>query len=162
MAMPRSTERFLTTHAGSLPRPADLIRMMFAKEEGIPVEPQALARRVRDAVADIVRRQSEAGIDIVVQCRDREWRRGCVLGLEDPDGEGAERELLAALDQAAPTLAQMIGLWIRRAPMSEDQRRSIGQQLFPFFKQLTENDLPSDPFTANAIAPGWYGTASRN
>jgi len=32
--MRRSTERFLTTHTGSLPRPGDLIRMMYAKEEG--------------------------------------------------------------------------------------------------------------------------------
>ena len=36
--MKRSTERFLTTHTGSLPRPDDLIRMMYAKEEGVPVE----------------------------------------------------------------------------------------------------------------------------
>ena len=39
--------------------------MMFAKEEGVPVEPRALAVRIRDAVADIVTRQSTAGIDIV-------------------------------------------------------------------------------------------------
>ena len=32
--MIRSTDRFLTTHTGSLPRPDDLIRMMYAKEEG--------------------------------------------------------------------------------------------------------------------------------
>jgi 5-methyltetrahydropteroyltriglutamate--homocysteine methyltransferase len=63
--MKRSRERFLTTHTGSLPRPEDLIRMMFAKEEGIPVDPQALAVRIRDAVAEIVRRQSAAGVDIV-------------------------------------------------------------------------------------------------
>src|SRR5437763_9661711 len=62
---PRSTDRFLTTHTGSLPRPDDLIRMMYAKEEGVPVEPAALAARVRDAVADVVARQSTAGIDIV-------------------------------------------------------------------------------------------------
>ena len=36
--MKRSTERFLTTHTGSLPRPDDLIRIMFAKEEGLPIE----------------------------------------------------------------------------------------------------------------------------
>jgi len=39
--------------------------MMFAKEEGVPVEPRALAARIRDAVADSVSRQSAAGIDIV-------------------------------------------------------------------------------------------------
>src|ERR1700726_4473107 len=63
--MQRSTERFLTTHTGSLPRPPDLIRMMFAKEEGVPVDGAALATRIKDAVADIVGRQSAAGIDIV-------------------------------------------------------------------------------------------------
>ncbi len=63
--MRRSTERFLTTHTGSLPRPADLIRMMFAKEEGVPVEPAALAARVRAAVTEVVAKQVAAGIDLV-------------------------------------------------------------------------------------------------
>jgi 5-methyltetrahydropteroyltriglutamate--homocysteine methyltransferase len=63
--MQRSTERFLTTHTGSLPRPDDLIRMMHAKEEGVPVAPLALAARVREAVAEVVAKQAAAGIDIV-------------------------------------------------------------------------------------------------
>src|SRR5439155_14695543 len=65
MAMPRSIERFLTTHTGSLPRPADLVRMMFAKEEGVPVDPVALGARIRAAVAEIVRKQMDAGVAIV-------------------------------------------------------------------------------------------------
>jgi 5-methyltetrahydropteroyltriglutamate--homocysteine methyltransferase len=64
-AMIRSTERFLTTHTGSLPRPDDLVRMMYAKEEGVPVEPAALAARVRAAVAEVVKKQVDAGIDVV-------------------------------------------------------------------------------------------------
>ena len=63
--MKRSTERFLTTHTGSLPRPDDLIRMMYAKEEGVPVDHKALAERVRTAVAEVVRKQAEAGVDLV-------------------------------------------------------------------------------------------------
>jgi 5-methyltetrahydropteroyltriglutamate--homocysteine methyltransferase len=63
--MKHSTERFLTTHTGSLPRPEDLIRTMYAKEEGVPVDPQALADRVRSAVAEVVRKQVEAGVDLV-------------------------------------------------------------------------------------------------
>src|SRR6202012_2926034 len=63
--MKRSTDRFLTTHTGSLPRPDDLIRMMYAKEEGVPVEPEALAARIASAVAEVVGRQADAGIDIV-------------------------------------------------------------------------------------------------
>src|SRR5262245_41672041 len=63
--MRRSTERFLTTHTGSLPRPDDLIRMMYAKEEGVPVDRAALAARVREAVAEVVRKQVTAGVDVV-------------------------------------------------------------------------------------------------
>jgi 5-methyltetrahydropteroyltriglutamate--homocysteine methyltransferase len=63
--MKRSTDRFLTTHTGSLPRPEDLIRMMYAKEEGVPVDPQALAERVRAAVAEVVKKQAEAGVDLI-------------------------------------------------------------------------------------------------
>ena len=63
--MQRSTQRFLTTHTGSLPRPPDLIRMMYAKEEGVPVDPGALAQRVRQAVAEVLGKQLEAGIDLV-------------------------------------------------------------------------------------------------
>ena len=63
--MIRSTDRFLTTHTGSLPRPDDLIRMMYAKEEGVPVDPAALGARVRAAVAEIVKKQADAGIDLI-------------------------------------------------------------------------------------------------
>jgi hypothetical protein len=59
--MQKSTERFLTTHTGSLPRPDDLIRMMYAKEEGVPVEPAALAARIKAAVAEVVKKQADAG-----------------------------------------------------------------------------------------------------
>ena len=63
--MKRSTERFLTTHTGSLPRPEDLIRAMYAKEEGVPVDAAALERRVASAVEEVVRKQAEAGIDVI-------------------------------------------------------------------------------------------------
>jgi len=61
----RSTERILTTHTGSLPRPDELTRAMFAKEEGVPVDSGALAARIRAAVADVVGQQVDAGIDVV-------------------------------------------------------------------------------------------------
>jgi len=63
--MKRSTDRFLTTHTGSLPRPADLIRTMFAKEEGVAIDRGALAERITSAVAEIVAKQRRAGIDVV-------------------------------------------------------------------------------------------------
>lgn len=63
--MKRSTERILTTHTGSLPRPEDLTRAMFAREEGVPVDAGAVAARIRSAVAEVVRKQVEVGLDVV-------------------------------------------------------------------------------------------------
>jgi 5-methyltetrahydropteroyltriglutamate--homocysteine methyltransferase len=62
--MKRSTDRILTTHAGSLPRPAALIEMIQARLAGTPAD-DAFARTVREAVADAVQQQAQAGIDIV-------------------------------------------------------------------------------------------------
>lgn len=63
--MKRSSDRILTTHAGSLPRPADLLQMIQAKERGQPYDREAYASRVRTAVAESVRKQAEIGLDIV-------------------------------------------------------------------------------------------------
>lgn len=63
--MQKSTDRFLTTHTGSLPRPEDLIRIMYAKEEGVPVEPHALAEQIKAAVAEVVKKQAAAGVDLI-------------------------------------------------------------------------------------------------
>jgi 5-methyltetrahydropteroyltriglutamate--homocysteine methyltransferase len=62
--MKHSTERILTTHVGSLPRPPDLLEMIQAKEQGRPIDAEAFAGRVKSAVAAVVRKQAEAGIDI--------------------------------------------------------------------------------------------------
>ena len=59
--MKRSHDRILTTHAGSLPRPADLLAMMAGGVEAR----EALAARVRSAVADVVRRQATSGLDAI-------------------------------------------------------------------------------------------------
>src|SRR5688572_12332227 len=64
-AMKRSTERILTTHTGSLPRPTDLLAMIRAQANGETVDERAFAARVQSAVAEIVRKQVEAGVDVV-------------------------------------------------------------------------------------------------
>jgi 5-methyltetrahydropteroyltriglutamate--homocysteine methyltransferase len=63
--MQRSTERILTTHTGSLPRPAALVETLTALERGTRPDPAAFAEQVRDAVAGIVRDQVDAGVDVV-------------------------------------------------------------------------------------------------
>src|SRR6266498_2498071 len=63
--MKRSTDRILTTHVGSLPRPPDLLDVVQARAEGKAVDAKAHAARLRAAVAEIVRTQIDLGIDIV-------------------------------------------------------------------------------------------------
>jgi 5-methyltetrahydropteroyltriglutamate--homocysteine methyltransferase len=63
--MQRSTQAILTTHTGSLPRPADLLPLLRAKEDGEPLDAAALAARVKAAVAATVRREIDTGIAIV-------------------------------------------------------------------------------------------------
>jgi 5-methyltetrahydropteroyltriglutamate--homocysteine methyltransferase len=63
--MKRSTDRILTTHVGSLPRPADLLDVVQAQEQGRSFDQSAYATRLRGAVADIVKKQVDLGIDIV-------------------------------------------------------------------------------------------------
>jgi len=63
--MKRSTDRILTTHVGSLPRPGYLVELMFAKADGKVVDEQELDRAIRMSVDEVVQHQKDAGIDIV-------------------------------------------------------------------------------------------------
>ena len=62
--------RILTTHVGSLPRPDDLVEIMFAREDGIPIDENALQARIERGVGEAVEHQVRSGVDIV---NDGEW-----------------------------------------------------------------------------------------
>ena len=79
--MKRSTERILTTHCGSLARPHDLLELMQAKETGQPYDYEGFARRVRSAVADIVQKQVEHGVDSVTSVISLSTRNSLPSGL---------------------------------------------------------------------------------
>ena len=63
--MKLSTDRILTTHVGSLPRPDDLLKLLEAEEQGRGHDAAALAARAKAEVATAVARQVDAGIDVV-------------------------------------------------------------------------------------------------
>jgi 5-methyltetrahydropteroyltriglutamate--homocysteine methyltransferase len=63
--MQRSTDRILTTHTGSLPRPTDLLELLRARETGRPYDETRLQARVREAVVEVARKQVETGLDVV-------------------------------------------------------------------------------------------------
>jgi 5-methyltetrahydropteroyltriglutamate--homocysteine methyltransferase len=63
--MKYSTDRILTTHAGALPQPSDLKQMHVAKDTGKPLNEEAFSNRVRAAVAEVVKKQIDCGLDII-------------------------------------------------------------------------------------------------
>jgi 5-methyltetrahydropteroyltriglutamate--homocysteine methyltransferase len=145
--MKQSTERILTTHVGSLPRPPDLLQMIQAKERGEDIGGEAFARRVTEAVAEVVRKQAAAGIDILA---DGEMGRFGFIpyvnerltGLEarpNPGGEGTwarSREHLAFPEYYA-WAAQMPGAaggaqrnqWVCTGPIAYKGQQALARDI---------------------------------
>jgi 5-methyltetrahydropteroyltriglutamate--homocysteine methyltransferase len=63
--MQQSTDRILTTHVGSLPRPDELVPILQAKDAGHDYDKATFAAGVARSVKDVVRRQSEIGLDVL-------------------------------------------------------------------------------------------------
>ena len=102
--MQRSGDRILTTHTGSLPRPADLVEVLNSKEMEENYDAKAVAARVRRAIVEIVRRQADTGIDIVDDGEHSKvnwmaYARARLGGLEEIDSpirfRGATRDSVA-------------------------------------------------------------------
>jgi 5-methyltetrahydropteroyltriglutamate--homocysteine methyltransferase len=63
--MRRSTSKILTTHTGSLPRPQHVVELLLAERAAPGAQRAALEAAVRDAVSEVVRKQIEAGVDVI-------------------------------------------------------------------------------------------------
>src|ERR1700689_4359045 len=63
--MKLSIDRILTTHVGSLPRPQEVVDLLFAQDQGKPCDEEKFEDAVRRAVKQAVEDQLQAGIDIV-------------------------------------------------------------------------------------------------
>jgi 5-methyltetrahydropteroyltriglutamate--homocysteine methyltransferase len=88
--MQRSMDRILTSHTGSLPRPADLVALLNAKELGEPYDKQAFDARVQRAIAEVMRQQTDTGLDVVGDGEHSKFNwmayaRGRLEGLEEID-----------------------------------------------------------------------------
>jgi len=70
--MKRSTDRILTTHTGSLPRPDDLVELLMQRDRGELKDIAAFEARVAQATREIVQKQRDLGIDVV---NDGEWSK---------------------------------------------------------------------------------------
>jgi 5-methyltetrahydropteroyltriglutamate--homocysteine methyltransferase len=102
-----SSDRILTSHAGALPRPPELREQINAKDAGQPYDAKALATRVQDAVQEVVKKQVEAGIDVVNDGEESKtgfsnYARERLSGLELQDvkpGEGPAAADISGRDQ---------------------------------------------------------------
>lgn len=57
------------------------------------------------------------------------------------------------------SLAQMIGLWVRRKPMPEAERAKVSSELFPYYQKLIERDEKPEGFSEGQMITGLYGVA---
>jgi 5-methyltetrahydropteroyltriglutamate--homocysteine methyltransferase len=102
--MKSSTDRIITTHTGSLPRPADLVALLNRKELGEGYDRASFDRRIAQAIADIVQKQVGTGLDVVDDGEHSKvnwmaYARARLSGLEELDSpptfRGPTRDSLA-------------------------------------------------------------------
>jgi methionine synthase II (cobalamin-independent) len=121
--------RFLTTHTGSLPRPDDLTRAMFAKEEGVPVDRAALAARIRAAAAEMVKKQVEAGFRSRSRLPTRAMRMmGSVRAVKLPEGKTIIPGVIESKSnfiEHPELIAQRIALRQPRRPTQRHRRQRL-------------------------------------
>jgi 5-methyltetrahydropteroyltriglutamate--homocysteine methyltransferase len=106
--MQRSTDRILTTHTGSLPRTAKVVELLLAEQKKPGVRRAELTAAVREAVAYVVQKQIECGLDII---NDGEQGRTdyTVHVLDRLTGfQGESTPPLGAGDEEFPELAQLL------------------------------------------------------
>ncbi|HEY6365564.1 MAG TPA: cobalamin-independent methionine synthase II family protein, partial [Candidatus Binatia bacterium] len=105
--MKRSADRILTTHCGSLARPKDLLDLMKAKVNAEPYDETSFSRLVQSAVAEVIRKQVEGGVDIVTDGEQGKpgffaYVRERLAGFEPKGAERGPRKEWAAEVAAFP------------------------------------------------------------
>ena len=126
--MRRSEERILTTHTGSLPRPPELTRLYVRRARGESVDEAELERLGRSALRGIVRKQTEAGVDI---------------------GNNGEQQREGFFLHIRHRMSGFGGSW---------QRRTRADALrYPVFRQMMEQQLAAREAVSNMGPPKAIG-----
>ena len=114
--MKTSHDRILTTHVGSIPRPEAIKEMLRARLGGEHVDEKELADRVQEAVADVVRRQSEAEIDVV---SDGEMSKTSFILYTDERLTGFTQ---VGMEEPSMPASNLAGPWARRIESRHEWR----------------------------------------
>ena len=168
--MKLSSERILTTHVGSLPRPDDLLVLLRKEDRGEPFDVAALNARVTTAVAEVVAAQVATGVDIV---NDGEmgkisyhvYAKHRLTGLQSIDGTGvpgrpAPRDMLDFPDMAAEFLSragtEMMKATVCKGPVSFANRAPLDRDI----ANLTAAAKVSKPVETflSSVSPGCLAT----
>lgn len=121
------SDRILTTHTGSLPRPDDLIQMMWAKGDGIPVDEQALAERVASAVKEIVDKQIAAGVSVI---NDGEMSKSSYAIYVKDRLNGFGGESIRTIISKILLITQKVPTWLRPIRGEENALRQRAMHRF--------------------------------
>ena len=166
--MQHSRDRILTTHTGSLPRPRELSELLVKQEKGKPVDANELARHIDDGVAQAVKGQIDAGLDVI---NDGEAPRVgfSTYVVERMSGFGGEQRRKTALDMQrfpgyADHMARQIGVaedlarvWdtaeAQQAVHYEDSLAGVTAELDAFDRGLANHPKPAETFMT-AASPG--------
>ena len=166
--MQHSRDRILTTHTGSLPRPRALSELLVKQEKGKPVDADELARRIDEGVAQAVKGQIDAGLDVI---NDGEAPRVgfSTYVVERMSGFGGEQRRKTALDMQrfpgyADHMARQIGVaedlarvWdtaeAQQAVHYEDSLAGVTAELDAFDRGLAHHPKPAETFMT-AASPG--------
>jgi 5-methyltetrahydropteroyltriglutamate--homocysteine methyltransferase len=159
--MKTSISRILTTHTGSLPRPADLVEALNVKELGGKFDVQALDRRIARAIDDVVRKQIDTGLDVINDGEHSKvswmaYARGRLSGLDEIDSpvsfRGATRDSLAfpaAYEDMKTMLAGRSGAIVAKRTVRPKAWVCSGP-----IKYIGQTELQADIDNLKAAMPG--------
>jgi 5-methyltetrahydropteroyltriglutamate--homocysteine methyltransferase len=125
--MKTSTDRILTTHVGSIPRPGSVTALLRARVSGQRIDEARLATAVAEAVADVVRRQAEVGLDVV---SDGEMSKTSFLAYADERLTGF---VATTTDDPSVSSSNVGNSWARRIDSRHEWRA---------FREYYEEYLP--------------------
>lgn len=162
--MERSTDRILTTHAGSLPRPAELLPLIFAKDAGEVVDTTKLDTEVRSAVKEVVRKQVDVGVDVfndgemskpsfATYVKDRLSGFGGEGSLAHPMAERLDlSEFPDFMEQFASTVSSIIKFASCDGPIAYDHPEAV-QKDIDNLRDALDRATVEDTFLS-AVSPG--------
>lgn len=158
--MKLTSDRILTTHAGSLPRPDDLARMMYDVLGDKPVDQEALRRRTREAVAEIVQRQRTIGIDAISDGEMGKVGFSNYVMQHLGGFEGASQALPGDLADVPDMVAQVFGgegtahlrLPVLKGPIETRDKGFVAREIDDFKAAL--GGASPEPAFIPAVTPG--------